>query len=85
MTPLYLACQFEAWDSALLLLNMNADVNKAARWHEEVRTPLYMAAVGNSTAVCRSLLARGARIDLGEHHLIFHLLSSALSSQLSFG
>ena len=69
MTPLYLACQVEAWDSALLLLNMNVDVNKAAKWYDEVRTPLYMAAVGNSTAVCRSLLARGARLDIGGHHL----------------
>ena len=85
MTPLYLACQFKAWDSALLLLSMNVDVNKAARWHEEVRTPLYMAAVGNSAVVCRSLLARGARLDIGGHRLLLHLSSSSSLSHLSFG
>ena len=85
VTPLYLACWFQVWDSALLLLSRGADPNKAAKNYRDVFTPLNWAAWFNSTAVCRSLLARGARLDLGGHHLIIHLLSSSLSSQLSFG
>ena len=67
MTPLWLACWSEAWDSALLLLARGADPNKAGRYSSGyVRTTLYLAAWLKSTAVCRRLLASGARMNIGE-------------------
>ena len=95
VTPLWLACCFEAWDSALLLLSRGADPNKGARNRSgNVETPLCRTVpqfplswttISNWViAVCRSLLARGARLDLGGRHLIPHLSSSS-SSRMSFG
>ena len=72
MTPLLLACWFEAWDSALLLLSRGADPNKAAIDSDgDVKTPLYEAAEYNSPAVCRSLLAKGAIIEKGDCRTCF--------------
>ena len=72
VTPLFLACYFQAWDSALLLLSRGADPHKAARSNVgNVLTPLFYAALHNSTAVCNSLLARGARIDQGACNTCF--------------
>ena len=71
VTPLWLACYFFAEESALLLLNRGADPNKGARRSDgSVLTPLFWAAFHNLTAVCKSLLARGARLDLGGRHLL---------------
>ena len=68
ITPLWLACYFNVWDSALLLLRRGSDPNKAVRRDTDgrgyVRTPLYWAAVSGATVVCRSLLANGARQDI---------------------
>ena len=62
----------KAWDSALLLLSKDADPNKAAKWIDRiaVRTPLYYAALRGSTKVCRSLLASGARQDIGGEYFV---------------
>ena len=71
MTLLYLACAFQAWDLALLLLSKGADPNKAAgRSYGSVYTPLYWAARYGSTEVCRSLLASGARQDIGGEYFV---------------
>ena len=68
ITPLWLACYFNVWDSALLLLRRGSDPNKAVSRNPDgrgyVRTPLYWAAVSGATVVCRSLLANGARQDI---------------------
>ena len=72
VTPLFLACGFQAWNAALLLLSRGADPNKAGRYSNgNVETPLYWAACSNSTAVCRSLLANGARLDKGGNTCFF--------------
>ena len=52
--------------SALMLLRRGADPNNGVRLgSEEVWTPLWWAARYGSTEVCRSLLASGARLDVG--------------------
>ena len=65
MTPLYLACESNFTNSALLLLSQGADPNIVPRRNDGsvVSSPLYMAAYYNNTAVCRSLLASGAKQD----------------------
>ena len=69
VTPLYLACVFQFWDSALLLLSKGADPNKAARRSDGyVETPLSYAACFGSTEVCRHLLRNGANQYIGELH-----------------
>ena len=71
VTPLWLACHCQGEESVLLLLNRGADPNKGAGWSDgSVQTPLWLAAFYNLTAVCKSLLARGARLDLGGRHLL---------------
>ena len=92
VTPLWLACYFTAEESALLLLNRGADPNKGARRSNGfVHTPLYWAAFYNLTAVCKSLLARGARLDLGGRHLLLfchhrhhHLMITLLISSANW-
>ena len=73
VTPLYLACWFQAWDSALLLLSRGADPNKVMRPRGGTGpcTALYGAALHGSTAVCKSLLESGARqdLDIGEGNI----------------
>ena len=65
ITPLWLACFFQAWDSAILLLNKGCNPNKAVRKEGGFAcTPLYLAAKVGSTKVCRSLLENGARQDI---------------------
>ena len=63
MTPLYLACYHNATNSALLLLSLGADPNIVPRRRDGsvVSSPLCWAAHHNNTAVCRSLLASGAK------------------------
>ena len=70
VTPLFLACEYKVWNSALLLLNMGADPNMARRnkqrnnAHGQMCTPLRMAAYYGSKEVCRKLLACGASQDI---------------------
>ena len=65
MTPLYLACESNATNSALLLLSLGADPNIVTRDEDGsvFYSPLYQAANYNNPAVCRSLLASGASQD----------------------
>ena len=67
MTPLWLACYYNATNSALLLLSLGADPNIVSRWKRDgsvLYSPLYVAAQNNNPAVCRSLLASGATQDV---------------------
>ena len=78
VTPLFLACIFKAWNSALLLLSKGADPNKAARLCDddlETATPLLFAAGHGNTDVCKTLLASGARQDTGLGNFFFYLPS----------
>ena len=64
VTPLYLACFYNATNSALLLLSHGADPNNVPRYKDDgsvASSPLYLAALNNNIAVCRSLLASGAK------------------------
>ena len=65
VTPLFLACMFNATNSALLLLSLGADPNIVPRYKNGsvASSPLYEAAYYNNPAVCRSLLASGAKQD----------------------
>ena len=65
MTPLYLALEYNATNSALLLLSLGADPNIVPRYEDGsvFVSPLWWAAYNNNPAVCRSLLARGAGLD----------------------
>ena len=65
VTPLCLACWFNATNSALLLLSLGADPNIVPRFSDgsEWSSSLYVAAYHNNPAVCRSLLARGASLE----------------------
>ena len=70
-TPLWLACNSESWESALLLLSKGADPNLPAIWSGDgsVTTPLFWAADEGSLETVRELLKRGARQDSGwENH-----------------
>ena len=70
VTPLFLACEYKVWNSALLLLDAGADPNKARRNKQrnnangQMCTPLRMAAYYGSKEVCRKLLACGASQDI---------------------
>ena len=65
VTPLFLACEYKVWNSALLLLDAGADPNKAINnAHGQMCTPLRMAAYYGSKEVCRKLLACGASQDI---------------------
>ena len=65
VTPLFLACEFKVWKSALLLLNAGADPNKARKnGNGQYCTPLFMVAYHGSKEVCRKLLACGASQDI---------------------
>lgn len=70
-TPLWLACNSESWESALLLLSKGADPNLPAIWSGDgsVTTPLFWAADEGSLETVRELLKRGARQDSGESPL----------------
>ena len=61
--PLFLACSLNATNSALLLLSLGADPNIVSRYGSVVSSPLHRAAFNNNPAVCRSLLASGAKQD----------------------
>ena len=65
VTPLYLACFYNATNSALLLLSLGADPNTVQRYKDGrvASSPLYEAAGDNNLALCRSLLASGANQD----------------------
>ena len=65
VTPLMLACWYNATNSALLLLSLGADPNIVPRLTDGsvVLSPLCLAAWNNNPAVCRSLLASGAKQD----------------------
>ena len=68
MTPLWLACNSNATNSALLLLSLGADPNIVERQKSDgsvLASPLCLAAYHNNLAVCRSLLASGAKMDAG--------------------
>ena len=61
-----LACEDNAPNSALLLLSLGADPNIVSRRKSDgsvISSPLYVAAYLNNAAVCRSLLASGAKQD----------------------
>ena len=73
VTPLCLACMSEAWDSALLLLDRGADPNKAISSREGVISPLYFAARAGNLELCRSLIASGARQDIGREYLVYFI------------
>ena len=65
-TSLLHACYYQAWDIALLLLSKGADPNKTAMKEDgDVVTPLFYAAKFASIDMCKSLLASGARQDIG--------------------
>ena len=67
MTPLWLACCFNVTNSALLLLTLGADPNIGTRRKSDGSvglSPLHWAAYYNNPAVCRSLLASGAKLDV---------------------
>ena len=67
VTPLWLACWSNSTNSALLLLSLGADPNIVTRWKRGggvTSSPLHQAAYYNNTAVCRSLLASGAKLDV---------------------
>ena len=64
MTPLWLVCNYNATNSALLLLSLGADPNIVSRYGSVVSSPLHRAAFNNNPAVCRSLLASGAKLDV---------------------
>ena len=70
-TPLWLACNSESWESALLLLSKGADPNLPAIWSGDgsVTTPLFWAADEGSLETVRELLKRGARQDSGWENL----------------
>ena len=66
MTPLCLACEFNATNSALLLLSLGADPKIVPRDESDGsvgHSPLYQAADNDNAAVCRSLLASEASLD----------------------
>ena len=62
VTPLFLACYYNATNSALLLLSLGADPNIVPTFEDGSVwvSPLHEAARNNNPAVCRSLLASGA-------------------------
>ena len=64
VTPLWFACNCNATNSALLLLSLGADPNVVTKQNGSLAdSPLYQAAAYNNPAVCRSLLASGAKLD----------------------
>ena len=73
MTPLFLACAFEHWALAALLVEQGADPNIAATLTDGgntfQRSPLYLAAeLGNLQTVV-TLVKAGASNSLGESPL----------------
>ena len=75
-TPLYIACDSESWESALLLLSRGADPNRPGIDSHDGSSlsPLYWAAWRGSLETARELLKHGARQDLGGENFCDHSL-----------
>merc|ERR1719228_1599061 len=67
VTPLWIACWFESWELAVLLLSRGADPNRPAidskDGSDHAITPLWMAACMGSLETVKELLKQGARLD----------------------
>ena len=72
-TPLWIACWFESWESAVLLLSRGADPNRPAidRRNGSLTTPLWLAADLGSLETVKELLRHGARLDRGGQNFVF--------------
>ena len=73
VTPLWLACDYQHWDLAGILLQLGANPNIAATetgggWTGQL-SPLYVAAYGGQLELVSSLIAAGATNSLGESPL----------------
>ena len=74
-TPLWIACHFESWESAVLLLSRGADPNRPAISSEDgsdyAITPIWLAAWRGSLETVKELLKHGARLDRGGQNFVF--------------
>ena len=75
VTPLWIACWFESWELAVLLLSKGADPNRPAIDSKDgsdyAITPLWMAACMGSLETVKELLKHGARLDRGGQNFVF--------------
>ena len=77
VTPLWIACWFESWELAVLLLSRGADPNRPAIYSKDgsdhaihAITPLQLFPVGSLETV-KELLKQGARLDRGGQNFVF--------------
>ena len=72
-TPLWIACHFESWESAVLLLSKGADPNLPVicSTSGSLTTPIWLAAWRGSLETVQELLKHGARLDRGGQNFVF--------------
>ena len=72
VTPLWIACWFESWESAVLLLSRGADPNLPSISSKyALTTPIWLAAWRGSLETVKELLRHGARLDRGGQNFVF--------------